>query len=174
MLKMSSKKLRGRIQTHPEKWVNVKYTNSYAYALGLDIEEAKICKSAYVPGTISSYINLFKLVNCFPYSKLVAKIEEDLTKLNISYRRVSPTAKLQEGEWRIALFIKYYDDTFTLKRLSNYKFLRENLDGTWSYKYGYYTTPSDKDCLGQIIEDPRECNMGNYKYKKCYALRLNR
>lgn len=173
MLKMSLKKLRSKIQVHPESWTNIEYTDSYAYALGLDIEEFKICKGAYTPGTISSFINPLKFGDYFPYYKLARSIQNDLKKLNISYRRINPDEELQEGEWKMALFITFYDESHSYYKLSNYKFLRQNPDGVWSYKNGYYAQPINQDSDRKVIEDPRTCHIKYYRYQKCYALKMN-
>lgn len=174
MLKMSLKSLRGQIQVYPENWININYTTDYAYTLGLDIEEQKICKDAYVPGTMSSFINSLKIVRYFPYSKLEYKIKKDLKKLGISCRVIKPNYEINSDEWKMAIFVKYYDDERTLKRLENYKFMRGNSDGTWSYKHGYFNVPTNLDFSENIIEDPRKCDLGKYKYQKCYALRLKK
>ena len=47
------------IDLNKVKWENKSTSNCYAFALGLDIPEKKICEAAYVPGVMSgSLINL--------------------------------------------------------------------------------------------------------------------
>ena len=175
MLKIPLEQLRGQIQVHPETWNNPSYTTSYAYALGLDIEESKICKNAYVPGRISGSLgplSSLSISEYFPYHKLERNFKRDLKALNISSKVVQPNAKIEKGDWKVAIFVSFYDDSRSYKKLYMYKFLRQNPDGVWMYKNGYFNEPTNLDSDGQIIEDPRECHIKNYKYHKCYCLSL--
>lgn len=171
MLKMALSEIRGQIQIYPENWINIYATNCYAYALGLDVVEINICESAYQPGTISESINSIANEEYFNYSTLVENLENDLKTLGISYEEVDSKYNICEGEWKIALFVE--KSKYNSEKLMDFHFLRQNANGIWFHKNGFHGTPIKKDYLGRIITDPETCDLRNYEYKKCYALRLN-
>ena len=167
MLKMSLNEIRGQIQIHPEIWTHIYTTNCYAYALGLDIRENRICDFAYQPGTISGTSNLANSYY-FCYDDLINGIEGDFNALDINWREIEPQEVVSAGEWKIALMIEKYDDC-----LYDYHFLRQKENGIWIHKNGFNTLPSKKDYLGKIITNPITGYLYPYTYKKCYALRIN-
>jgi len=173
MLKMSLNKIRGSIQMYPENWINLTTTNCYAYALGLDINENNICISAYQPGTIAGINNSINK-KYLDYSVLIENIKKDLEALNIYYREIESKEQIKSNEWKIALFVErdYSDSEKDL--LLDFHFLRTNKRGIWTHKQGYYDFPSKKDYVGSIITDLEKCDLCSYKYKKCYALSLNK
>ena len=168
VIKIPLTEIRGKIQMYPENWINMKETNCYAYALGLDIKESDICKNAYQPGTISETVNL-RQYESFPYEVLISGLENDLDVLGINYRLIKPDEKIELNEWKIVLMVKKYCDG-----LDNFHFLRQDIDGIWSHKVGYQHRISRKDSLGCIISNPIESHFFFYTYDKCYALRLNK
>lgn len=175
MLKMTLSEIRGQIQMYPENWINVSTTNCYAYALGLDIKEDDICLNAYQPGTISKFCERGVPNKYLTCSNLIKAIEKDLKGLNISYREIEPQELIALDEWKIALLVKeYYDHRMCKRLLSDFHFLRINRNGLWTHKVGYFAIPNEKDFTAQVIMNPRECDLGMYEYKKCYALKLNK
>lgn len=175
VLKMSLNEIKGQIQVYPESWINMKTTNCYAYALGLDIKESDICSGAYQPGAISGKNDLSSSYRRFLYSNLIKCIETDLNSLDILYREINTMDKVELNEWKMALFVETYhkcDDGDDY--LSGFHFLRTNQRDIWVHKPDYYTSPRKKDDFNQIITDPKECNLYFYEYKKCYALKLNK
>lgn len=172
MLKMTLSEIRGEIQVYPESWINMRTTNCYAFALGLDIRESSICSGAYQPGVISGKKELDLSNRQFLYSDLIKCIEEDLNNLGILYREIDTMDKVELNEWKMALFVETNSECDE-NYLSGFHFLRTNQKGNWVHKADYYTSPSKKDDFGQIIKDPKECDFYFYEYKKCYALKLN-
>lgn len=166
VIKMPLTEIRGSIQIYPETWTNMKETNCYAYALGLDIKESNICERAYQPGTISETVNL-RQYESFSYEMLISGIENDLDFLGINYREVEPEEKVELNEWKIALMIKKYCDG-----LDNFHFIRQDMNDAWSNKVGYQYRISKKDSLGNIINNPVSSRFFFYTYDKCYALSL--
>lgn len=172
MLRMDLNEIKGKIQMYPENWQNLKETNCYAYALGLDISENKICNFAYQPGMISETLNLPNMDH-FSYQNLVKGVESDLEYLGLSYREIDPKDDIQLDEWKIALMIENCNDD-SEDELDNFHFLRTNKNNNWVHKCSYLDPISKKDNLQQTIEDPRECELSPYQYKKCYALKINK
>ena len=173
MLNMSLNEIRGQIQINPQNWINLGTTNCYAYALGLDIRESRICKSAYQPGTISGVFDPTILREYFLYSDLIKNIEKDLSALDIFYREINFNDKIDLDEWKIALFAETYNNDLDVF-VSDFHFIRANSKGVWTHKPGYFGSPSKKDYSSQIITDLEKCDLYLYEYKKCYALRLNK
>lgn len=171
MLKMTLNEINGCIQIYPESWVNKSTTNCYAYALGLDIREGEICKSAYQPGTISGNGICPNFSEYFLYSKLIEGLESDLDSLRISYREIEPNDEVHSNEWKVALFAEFYEEERE-ELIFDFHFLRTNKNGHWTHKDGFDFAPTRKDYSNQIITDPKKCDLCSYQYKKCYALRL--
>ena len=170
MLNMSLDELRSNIQIYPETWINLHTTNCYAYALGLDIPEYKICNGAYQPGSFSMDVNPLVFEEYFDYNTLIKNLENDLKKLGVFYREVEPDELLTTNEWKIALFT----DNCDKERIIDFHFLRQKIDSSWFHKNGFSGSISKFDRSGKIITDPRKCYLLNYQYKKCYALSLKK
>jgi len=170
MLNMTLNEIKGKITLYPENWDNTYTTNCYAYALGLDIPEFKICKGAYQPGSISMEFNPLVFDQYFNYNTLIENLENDLKMLDISYREVEPNEKIEDNEWKISVFTDNCDD----ERIIDFHFLRQNSDGVWFHKNGFSGKISNKDRSGKIITDVTKCYLAGYKYKKSYALKLEK
>lgn len=175
MLKMSLRKIRGSIQVYPENWINVIETNCYAYALGLDIKENDICKYAYRPGSISVNRKLFVYkdekeemlyLKYLSYDSFVDKLENDLDCLNLEYREVNPSEPIDSDEWKIA-FLTRKDGC----RIRDFHFLRQNSDGIWTQKKGYYCGIDSVDCMGKTVKNPAYGYWQSFEYGKCYVLK---
>lgn len=165
MLKMSLEQIKGKIQVYPKNWLNIHTTNCYAYALGLDVPEYKICSGAYQPGTISESSNI-RSSEYFSKLDLLWGLKQDLELLNISYTEVDYDTKAKEDEWKIALLLeKYYGDFI------DFHFLRENNDGIWFHKNGFNGVVTKKDYLGKIITNPESAFLNPYKFDSCYILK---
>ena len=166
MVVLSLNEIKGKIQLHPEVWVHMHTTNCYAYALGLDISENKICLNAYQPGIMSKVVDS---LSDFSYDLLLRGIESDFDRLDIKHREVLPDEKISDDEWKIALLTEKIDG-----KLTDFHFLRQFSDGKWFHKYGYYGKICDRDCLDRVILNPVDSEWDSFRYDKCYALRINR
>jgi len=177
MLKMSLNEIRGCIQLYPENWTNIYTTNCYAYALGLDVNESSICRNAYHPGVMSKAFSPTILKEtAFPYDLFIKGIEQDLKALNLLYKEVEPDYITELDEWKMAVFIEIYTKNNTESEwlISDFHFLRTDKNNIWFHKQGYYGQPSKKDFAYQFITNPIQCDLNSYRYKKCYALKLQK
>ena len=159
---------------HDREWNNIYETNCYAYALGLDYPEEEILDYAYQLGIIGSIRYGFHPMDvCFlSYEE---RLKLDLKALKIKYREIDPEVKTfyirnkgiirtTDYFWSIALFDNGED----------FHFLRKGFDDNWYHKYGYSSSPINYDQDNRIILDPRECNLGEYEYRRTYQLKLTR
>lgn len=172
MPKISVETLKNKIQIYPDSWFHMFSTNCYAYALGLDIKVKTIKQYAYNPGVISGRYHLVQ--RTFLYDELVDCVEKDFQTLNISYRKINPEDSITANEWKIAIFSRFYAYEFGSEWLSDFHFVRSNLDGTWSHKFGWHHFPTNKDFVKNKIENIENCYLGHYRYRTCYALKLNK
>lgn len=166
-LKMKIEQLRSCIDLEKKEWTNKHATNCYAYALGLDIPQSKINRYAYTPGIISNSNIYLPSSEDIDYEDLINNIYLDLKTLDIDFKEIEPTDKINSNEWKIAIFIaKSYGKIF------DYHFLRQHSDGTWYHKNGFSGDISNYDFQGQIITNPKECYIPCRTYKKCLSLKL--
>ena len=178
-LKMCFEDIRNKISLR-SNWNNITTTNSYAYALGLDVSENDITRHAYCLGEIGK--NLYNLKS-EDLDKLSYKqrLFMDLEALNIKYQKVnekeySPCSIDEDGylTWIIAFYVAYGDYS------SDFYFLRKNNDGIWYRKpsYGRYITCLDDN--NKIITDLNTMfkyeMYDEYEYQQegIYRLRLKR
>lgn len=166
-LKMELEYLRSCIDLEKKEWINRYATNCYAYALGLDIPQANIIKYAYTPGIISNSDIYLPACNEFIYEDLINNIYLDLKALSIDFKEIDPTDKIDENEWKIAIFTAQ-----NYGRLYDYHFLREHRDGIWYHKIGWNGEVSKYDCNGDVITNPKDCYIPCRSYKKCLSLKL--
>ena len=163
-LKMPIETIRSLINVERE-WENKQQTNSYAYALGLDIPEEKIKRYAYTPGNLSNCEIDLSHYNSFTYELLMYNIAHDLEALGIKAKEVLPEEEVEEDAWKIALFYTGYKSN-----ICDYHFLRQLKDGTWTHKNGskIYT----RDDFFRIIKSPETCFLMGRHYDKCLSLKL--
>lgn len=172
-VKINLKVLRNSINLNKETWNHIFSTNCYAYALGLDIPEAKIVKNAYKPGVISGCKYNLAYEYCYPFELLVQNLMKDLDALNIVAREVDVDEKIEKNEWKIAIFSSPF--TMYLNGLiKGFHFMRENKKGIWYHKPGWLKKPTYYDDNKNVIISPSECNLKLYEFEKCYALRAKK
>lgn len=168
MLNMPINKIRRKIQIYPGSWVNMHSTNCYAYAMGLDIPQYKICEYAYQPGTMSETANI-AIDDYFTREELIDGMYGDFKLLDISCRQVTYDEPIEDDEWKIALLFSGVDDTFM-----DFHFLKQGRYGVWTHKNGFDGEVSRRDYSGRIITNPEIAYLPTYKFNSCYALKLNR
>lgn len=165
----------------PMYWYNIFTTNCYAYALGLDVAESSIAECAYQPGVMGSVIFNYPLINLKNMST-EEKVFLDMEALKIRIKEANPS---DNGDYR--LFHKKDNETVSSisfswiislyeneNDLNDFHFARKTDNGIWYHKEGYNNKPTSYDYDKNRIIDPRNCNLGDYKYKKSFKLSLNR
>ena len=167
-LKMSLQELRSSIDIGKMEWTSGHNTNCYAYALGLDIPQYKIKYGAYEPGVIANSKIDFFSKEVFSYNDLINNLYLDFNALGIVFREISPLDKISSNEWKIALFITWYNQNL----LEDFHFLRQHNDGIWYHKNGFYGDVSNYDDHGKIITNPKKCFLKYREYNKCLSLTL--
>lgn len=167
-LKMTPEQISDKINISKKRWFNKGTTNCYAYALGLDIPELKICYHAYQPGVISQNFDLNNS-ELFSYETLINCINSDLDCLNIKAREIDPNEDIANDEWKISLFIS----NIVLNSpnlISDFHFLRNISENVWLHKFGYYGKIINFDDNDKIITNPKECNFSDLVYAKTLSL----
>lgn len=162
-LKINPRDLKKEINITKKDWLYRGQTNCYAYALGLDIIEQRICRGAYQVGTIGK--KYYKISDKVFYSLSIEKrLYLDLEAIGIIYHEIDPTEKINPNSWNISLFSSdvYYD----------FHFLRKLPTNNWTHKMGWFEPPKNIDDDNSIIYDPRYCYLHHYKYEKSLNLRL--
>ncbi len=179
IIDLNQENIKKLISLKEKNWENIDTTNCYAFALGLDIPERNLATNIYQLGVFYSIMNdvPFYELNMMPYEK---RLLLDLKALGIKYSLSSPnensTCSYNFGENGIES-INYYwlISMFENSKTLDFHFLRKSMDGKWWHKEGYEgTRPTKKDKNGNIILDPRDCDLGLYKYKKTYKLSINK
>ena len=164
MLNMSILDIRREMNFNYDVYENILETNCYAYALGLDIPETKICKYAYDLGIIASHI--FNI----PYAKIKKLTNEermllDFKALKLGYKESfeqEPMKYIFKGNyycilWDILLFTDYTDNDFHVARV--------DFDGELHHKLGRHITEPKITCIDDIEK------LG-YTYERRYRLSL--
>ena len=135
MLNMSILDIRREMKFNSDVFDHLLEINCYAYALGLDVSESKICKDAYNLGIIASHV--FNI----PFEKIIILSNEermllDFKALKLGYK-VSTTQEASKyifkGDyycrlWDILLFTDYTDNDFHVARVDD--------DGKLHHKLG--------------------------------------
>ena len=165
-LKISGLKLHNMIDVNNKEWKNLKTTNCYAYALGLDIPEYSIIKDAF------STIGMMAISNDHEmtpeekhYIPDVERLKMDLDFLKIKYEEADPFELVKDNEWLIA----YYNCPFTPGY--DFHFVRRNKDGIWTHKCGWKGGLSTVDDYDLPITDPKKAFFDFYVFEKCLKLR---
>lgn len=167
-LKMSIEEIRNKINVYKKHWLHKYTTNCYAYALGLDVPEYKICYHAYQPGVMSG--NQKVDYDSFSYDDLIANIYTDFETLGIEVHKIYPLQEVNKDMWKISLFIPEKDPD----NLDDFHFLKCLPDNTWNHKYGYNGQIINFDDNDRTITNPEECYLEDLKYDKTFGLRLKK
>lgn len=161
---MDLETLKNQINLKEDNWINIDSTNCYAFALGLDIAQDKICESAYYVGHIYRYYSNVK-VKYIPRNLL---LQHDFETLGLIYRECDLSEKITNGEWKIA----YFDDAIYE---CGFNFFRQTENGIWWHKFDYNYIPTCLDNDKKIITAPTSCNVNQrgLEFQKCYILKRN-
>lgn len=135
--------------------------NCYTYALGLR--------------SISSFIEqykYFKIDDLFPFNcgfmheickafqskeELLERFYQDCEALGILVYETGINTPISYGGYKIALFVSCFHNKF-----NDFHFVRQNEDGSWSHKLGYFNEP-------QLIEFSEQLN-GHYEFLKTFEI----
>ncbi len=117
---------------HLEDNYQLQNGNCYFYALALPIPS--YFKKIYQKTASAFTLNVGELSNTFNYYPFNSKdvleyLYADLEYLKIKYYASNIKDNPQHNGYKIALFVDEYEP--------DYHFMRQNIDGTWSQKYGY-------------------------------------
>ena len=181
-LLMEYKDIRNNINLKLNNWKNIKTTNCYAFAMGLDIPYDKICSRAYSYslGEMGKYIYDLSSneIYVIPYKY---RFMMDMDALDIKVSEANQFDKSlcdidSDGylSWLIALYQK------EAQRSKDLHMLRKSPDGIWYHKRGYKGKINNKDDKGIIIKDldqaSIEYHIENKQYKMIgvYNLRLKK
>lgn len=104
-------------------------SNCYSYALGSSYKEERYSEGyIYNLGSMSGY----------DPPKDNKEAEEafiaDMKVLGINVRKSELQEKMDEGEWKVALYFGYEPDEYLDIPFRDIHFARQNEDGTWSHK----------------------------------------
>lgn len=172
-LKMSLKDLRDTIDVNKKNWTFNGDTNCYAYALGLDIPEDNIGEAAFEPGVISNVNSIYKDDNySLKYSDLLNYLYSDLEALGIGFKEIHPDERINDDEWKIALYTEFSASKKNIEYLFDYHFLRQHKNGIWYHKFGWHSSPKNFDSNYKIITNLKNCHIDDYEYKKCLSLKI--
>lgn len=169
-LKMTLQELRNSIDIQKSEWTSDN-SNCYAYALGLDIPQYQIKDCAYAPGVIADSEIDLPSKKIFLYKDLINNLYLDFDALGIRFREINPLDTIGSNEWKIALFITWYQEP---ELVEDYHFLRQHNDGIWYHKKGFRGEVSKYDSNGKIITNPQECFFRYRHYNKCLSLALTK
>lgn len=158
---MDLETLKNQINLKEDNWINIDNTNCYAFSLGLDIPQDRICESAYYVGHIYRYYNSVK-AKYIPRDLL---LQYDFETLGLIYRESDLNEKIANEEWKIAYFDTIYECGF--------HFFRQTENGIWWHKFDYNHIPTCLDNDNKIIANPTSCNVDSrgLELQKCYILK---
>lgn len=163
-LLMTPEEIVNFIKLKETDWKNIRTTNCYAFALGLDLPEKCIMEKAYNIGTIGQEYFQVRESQIRKYSNALL-LELDLIALGIEFMEVGPNEHLKSEQWKIALFNDFEGDEF--------HFLRQTESGIWYQKWGL-GNPICLDDNYEEIKDIQDCYIKGYELDCCYSLRLKK
>ena len=138
MLEIDEKKIKSLISLKEDYWENNFTTNCYAFALGLDIPEAQICKNAYQLGFIAAKkfgIDIKRILNM----SLEERFLLDLKALKIAYYEIRE--EQAAGWYYLGNYVCNYWDVLLYSNGKDFHFLRRNYNGELYNKIGYLGIP---------------------------------
>ena len=155
MLKMSIEHLHNIMNNDIQyyNWKHTKGTNCYAYALGLDVIQSKICHHAYMPGRIGQEVIGTECNYNFNGKIIEEQMFNDLFSLGVRCDIVTDDESLclkdikrqTKNYWDILLFTRYYWDEEEKKFVPDFHFVRIGPDGNLYHKWGWELQPESID-----------------------------
>lgn len=160
MSSINEKSIKSLISLREDYWENNFNTNCYAFALGLDIPENKICKNAYQLGFIAAEKFGFQIKELLNLS-IEDRFLLDLKALKIAYYEINEDQVA--GWYYLGNYICYYWDVLLYSNDKDFHFARRNYNGELYNKVGYFGIP--KKC------EETEEYLKNYRLVRKYRLR---
>ena len=171
---MDYKSIRDQIKL-TDDWINIKTTNCYAYALGLDIPRDKIMSRSfedpYGVGNIGRFKEKISFFDIYDLS-LEDRMQLDLDALDISCVLTSQFDTLNSNDEELKWLIAMYRNTDH----PDFHFLRKYNHSYWTHKLGKKGDISCRDSYGNIITnlDKADFSRYNYELSGVYKLTLKR
>lgn len=180
-LLMSYKEIRESIKLKENEWNNIRTTNCYAYALGLDIPSGKLMSFGfeypYDVGVIGSDFYQYDYFDLFGFS-LEERLFLDLNALGIEFEESNQFDKIPNNNQNLSWLIAMYKDANS----PDFHFLRKINNYYWMHKVGMYGNISNRDSKGNLITDldtstfvySEKNRIIDYRFEKVYKLSLYR
>jgi hypothetical protein len=142
-------------------------TNCYAYACNDPYHHAFDDKPQ--PGT-----HMLRRVNQKMTNEAVrlAVMQDDQSRNNMRKQRLIPLIRMRDeiandSPIDVVNVPGYYLIALVVARNRDYHWYRQDDTGLWSHKPGH-TQATNVDASGQLIYDPRDCNLGIYSFTTFY------
>lgn len=133
------------ITYEPDEWTKLsKDTNCFLYAMNMKNHFNK-----YVVGSFGNFHDLIA-ENNISLDKAISLQREKLDTIGIQYKISSLDEQVPEGYYKVAFYISKKD----------YHWIRQDDNGTWSHKRGWFLRPTNRDIDGNIIYNPETANLG--------------
>lgn len=159
MFKHQHKQIQKPNGFHPKEWKNRLIYNCYMYAINYTGKNPK-----EDPGEFSGY----QIKDSYTNFELRERIFNDCALLGLKIRDTTYDEEIKEGEWKIALFIKYSDDEDEIP--FDFHFLREDSHNRWSHKFKH-DYPICTDYTHMTIIDPRLSDFDSYEFVSFFMLK---
>lgn len=180
-LLMDYKSIRDSINLKEDYWNNIKTTNCYAFALGLDIPSGKLMsfgiESPYGVGNIGRFKFGYDYFDIYGLT-FEERFFMDLDALGIQHREANQYEKMDSKNNNLNWLIAMYRDTKT----PDFHFLRKRSDNFWTHKLGRDGDISIVDSTGRLITNLDNAKFHyvhkyetvDYEFKGVYKLTLKR
>lgn len=180
-LLMDYKSIRDSIDLKENNWNNIKTTNCYAFALGLDIPSGVIMtfgmEYPYRVGSIGRFKYDYDYYDMYGLT-LEERLYLDLDALGIDHRKANQNEETKCDNNNLNWLVAMYKD----KNTPDFHFLRKGSNNFWIHKLGRDGDISIIDANGRLITDlenasfyyEHEYETVDYELKGIYKLTLKR
>lgn len=180
-LLMSYKEIRDSIDLKEDSWNNIRGTNCYAFALGLDIPSGKLMSFGfeypYDVGMIGAKKYGFSFFEIFG-SSLEEKLFLDLDALGIKHKEVNQFELIEDDPRYLRWIIAMYKQVGSI----DFHFLRKTSKNYWAHKAGIHGGISCLDSTGNLITNLDDAifsyrdgnEIADYELQNVYELSLKR
>lgn len=131
-------------------------TNCYAYALNNQVHSGDNTLWYMQPGEAAGYTLTRNSINA---DTVIAYVEADAAVLGFTFEEIDRDEYCSSGSYKVALVIAPGQD---------YHWYRQNPDGTWSHKLGWYPVTIE-DAENNIIVDPETADRHHSVHYSLFA-----